>query len=156
MFLQGIETLPLRMERHCENALKVAEYLKGHDKVSWVRYPGLKDDPEYEKNQKYLKGKGGSLVVFEVKGGAPAGKVFIDSLELFSHVANVGDAKSLAINPATTTHSQMNEEQQRLCGITPGLVRLSVGIETIDDILADIEQALEATLKRKSDEISES
>ena len=142
MFLQGIETLPLRMERHCENSLKVAKFLKEQDSVEWVRYPGLEDDPEYEKNLKYLKGKGGSLVVFEIKGGAESGKKFIDSLKMLSHVANVGDAKSLAINPATTTHSQMNEEQQRLCGITPGLVRLSIGIETIEDILDDISQAL--------------
>jgi O-acetylhomoserine (thiol)-lyase len=142
MFLQGIETLPLRMDRHCENAKKVADYLLDHPKVRMVRYPGLPGDSEYEKNLKYLKGKGGSLVIFEVKGGAEAGKSFIDSLKMLSHVANVGDAKSLAINPATTTHSQMNESQQRLAGITPGLVRLSVGIETIDDIIADIEQAL--------------
>jgi O-acetylhomoserine (thiol)-lyase len=142
MFLQGIETLPLRMERHCENSLKVTEFLKGRPEVEWVKYPGLPGDKEYDKNKKYLQGKGGSLVVFEIKGGAEKGKAFIDNLKLFSHVANVGDCKSLAINPATTTHSQMNEEQQRLCGITPGLVRLSVGIETITDILADIEQAL--------------
>ena len=144
MFLQGLETLPLRMDRHCENALKVAEFLKDRSDVEWVKYPGLPADKEFEKNQKYLGGKGGSLVVFEVKGGAEKGKRFIDSLKLFSHVANVGDAKSLAINPATTTHSQMNEEEQRLCGITPGLIRLSVGIETIDDILADLDQALKA------------
>jgi len=143
MFLQGIETLPLRMERHCENSLKVAHFLKKHSKVEWVRYPGLEDDPEYEKNLKYIGGKGGSLVVFEVKGGAEAGRKFIDALELLSHVAHVGDAKSLAINPATTTHSQMNEEQQRMCGITPGMVRLSIGIESIADILEDIDQALE-------------
>ena len=135
------------MERHCENALKVAEFLKSHSSVEWVRYPGLKDDPEYEKNIKYLKGKGGSLVVFEVKGGADAGKLFIDSLELLSHVANVGDAKSLAINPATTTHSQLSAEQQALAGITPGMVRLSIGIETVEDILADIDQALAAATK---------
>jgi len=143
MFLQGIETLPLRMDRHCENSLKVAKFLKNHSKVSWVRYPGLEDDPEYEKNVAYIGGKGGSLVVFELEGGAESGIKFIDSLELLSHVANVGDCKSLAINPATTTHSQMNKEQQRLCGITPGLVRLSIGIESIDDIIADIKQALE-------------
>lgn len=142
MFLQGIETLPLRMERHCENARTVAEYLQQHSKVEWVKYPGLKTDKEYEKNLKYLGGKGGSLVVFEIKGGAEAGRKFIDALKLISHVANVGDAKSLAINPATTTHQQMTEEQQRLAGITPGLVRLSIGIETIADILADVEQAL--------------
>jgi O-acetylhomoserine (thiol)-lyase len=143
MFLQGIETLPLRMDRHCENSLKVAEFLQGRPEVEWIKYPGLPGDKEYEKNQKYLGGKGGGLVVFEIKGGAAKGRAFIDNLKLLSHVANVGDAKSLAINPATTTHSQMNEEQQRLCGITPGMVRLSIGLETIDDILADIEQALE-------------
>eukprot|EP00526_Cylindrotheca_closterium_P009883 CAMPEP_0113619858 /NCGR_PEP_ID=MMETSP0017_2-20120614/10097_1 /TAXON_ID=2856 /ORGANISM="Cylindrotheca closterium" /LENGTH=435 /DNA_ID=CAMNT_0000529467 /DNA_START=35 /DNA_END=1342 /DNA_ORIENTATION=- /assembly_acc=CAM_ASM_000147 len=142
MFLQGIETLPLRMERHCENTLQVAEFLENHPKVEWVRYPGLKGDAEYEKNQKYLQGKGGSLVVFELKGGAQAGQSFIDSLELLSHVANVGDAKSLAIHPATTTHSQMNPQEQADCGITPGMVRLSIGLETIDDILADIDNAL--------------
>jgi O-acetylhomoserine (thiol)-lyase len=142
MFLQGIETLPLRMERHCENAGKVARFLSIHPNVEWVKYPGLTTDKEYSKNMKYLGGKGGSLVVFEVKGGAEAGRKFIDSLKLISHVANVGDAKSLAINPATTTHSQLNEAQQKAAGITPGLIRLSVGIETSDDILADIEQAL--------------
>ena len=145
MFLQGIETLPLRMERHCQNALAVAQHLKGHKSVTWVRFPGLKDDPEYAKNQKYLRGKGGSMVVFGIKGGAKAGAAFINSLKLLSHLANVGDAKSLAIHPATTTHSQLNEEQQRGAGITPELVRLSVGIEHIDDILADIDQALAAS-----------
>ncbi|MGY8644089.1 MAG: O-acetylhomoserine aminocarboxypropyltransferase/cysteine synthase family protein [Verrucomicrobiales bacterium] len=143
--LQGIETLPLRMERHCENAGAVARRLKGNDQVEWVRYPGLEDDPEYEKNLKYLNGKGGAMVVFEIKGGADSGMKFIESLKLFSHLANVGDAKSLAINPATTTHSQLNEEQQAAGGITPGLIRLSVGIESIDDILADIDQALAAS-----------
>jgi len=143
MFLQGIETLPLRMERHCENSLTVAEFLSERtDVVSWVRFPGLPDDSQYEKNQKYLKGKGGSLVVFEIKGGAEKGRAFIDNLKLLKHVANVGDAKSLAINPATTTHSQMNEEEQRLCGITPGMIRLSIGLETVEDILTDIDQAL--------------
>ncbi len=143
--LQGIETLPLRMERHCENAGAVARHLKGNDQVEWVRYPGLEDDPEYEKNLKYLNGKGGAMVVFEIKGGADAGMKFIESLKLFSHLANVGDAKSLAINPATTTHSQLTPEQQAGGGITPGLIRLSVGIESIEDILADIDQALAAS-----------
>jgi len=143
MFLQCLETLPLRMERHCENSLKVAQFLKYHPKVEWIRYPGLEDDSHYESNLKYIKGKGGSLVVFEIKGGKEAGAKFINSLKLISHVANVGDAKSLAINPATTTHSQMNEEQQRLAGITPGMVRLSIGIESIEDIIDDIKQALE-------------
>lgn len=140
--LQGIETLPLRMERHCENSLAVAKHLQSHPKVESVRYPGLESDPEYAKNQKYLKGKGGSMVVFEIEGGAEAGMAFIEKLSLFSHLANVGDAKSLAIHPATTTHSQMNEEQQAAGGITPGLVRLSVGIENIEDILADLDSAL--------------
>lgn len=143
-FLQGIETLPLRMERHCENALKVAEYLKEHQAVEWVRFPGLVDDPEYERNQKYLKGKGGGMVVFELKGGSDAGQKFIESLHLFLHLANVGDAKSLAIHPATTTHSQLNAVQQLAGGISPGLIRLSVGIENIEDIVADLDQALNA------------
>jgi O-acetylhomoserine (thiol)-lyase len=143
-FLQGIETLPLRMEKHSENALKVAEYLKGHDAVEWVRFPGLPDDPEYDRCQKYLKGKGGGMVVFELKDGSDAGQKLIESLKLFLHLANVGDAKSLAIHPATTTHSQLGAEQQLAGGITPGLIRLSVGIEHSDDIIADLEQALAA------------
>ncbi|MGC6426589.1 MAG: O-acetylhomoserine aminocarboxypropyltransferase/cysteine synthase family protein [Akkermansiaceae bacterium] len=142
-FLQGIETLPLRMERHCENSLAVAIHLKNHPRVEWVRFPGLTDDPEFAKNEKYLRGKGGSVVVFGIKGGAEAGAKFINSLEMFSHVANLGDAKSLAIHPATTTHSQLTAEQQLAGGIKPELVRLSVGIEHIDDILADLDQALE-------------
>jgi O-acetylhomoserine (thiol)-lyase len=145
MFLQGIETLPLRMERHCENSLAVAKYLQNHDSVEWVRYPGLAGDSNYEKAQKYLGGKGGSMVVFGIKGGAAAGSKFIESLLLFSHLANVGDAKSLAIHPATTTHSQMTEEQQKAGGIPPEMVRLSVGIEHIDDITADLKQALAAS-----------
>ena len=144
IFLQGIETLPLRMERHCENARAVAVFLKSHPKVEWVRFPGLEDDPMFALNQKYLGGKGGGMVVFGIKGGKDAGRTFIDSLQLFSHLANVGDAKSLAIHPATTTHSQLDENQQREGGITPELVRLSVGIEHIDDILADLQQALQA------------
>jgi O-acetylhomoserine (thiol)-lyase len=147
MFLQGIETLPLRMERHCENALAVAKHLKNHPKVEWVRFPGLPDDPNFELNKKYLHGKGGSMVVFGIKGGNAAGTKFIESLKLFSHLANVGDAKSLAIHPATTTHSQLTPEQQAAGGITPELVRLSVGIEHIDDILADLDQALAAAAK---------
>lgn len=142
--LQGVETLPLRMERHCENALAVAKHLKDHSKVEWVRFPGLEDDPEFAKNEKYLRGKGGAVVVFGIKGGAAAGGEFINSLKMFSHVANLGDAKSLAIHPATTTHSQLTEEQQASGGIKPELVRLSVGIEHIDDILADLDQALGA------------
>lgn len=140
--LQGIETLPLRMQRHCDNSLAVAKHLQSHSKVEWVRFPGLESDSEFAKNQKYLEGKGGSMVVFGIEGGAEAGRKFIENLGLFSHLANVGDAKSLAIHPATTTHSQLNEEQQAAGGITPGLVRLSIGIENIDDILADLDQAL--------------
>ena len=146
-FLQGIETLPLRMERHCENAKKVAEYLLEHDYVEWVRYPGLETDPNYQKNLKYLNGKGGSMVIFGIKGGAEAGSKFIDNLKMFSHLANVGDAKSLAIHPATTTHSQLTEEQQLAGGITPEMVRLSIGIEHVDDIKEDLNQALEISQK---------
>ena len=141
-FLQGIETLPLRMERHCQNSLEVAKHLQSHPQVEWVRFPGLEDDPEFAKNEKYLRAKGGSVVVFGIKGGAQAGSKFINSLELLSHVANLGDAKSLAIHPATTTHSQLTAEQQLAGGIKPELVRLSIGIEHIDDILADLDQAL--------------
>jgi O-acetylhomoserine (thiol)-lyase len=142
MFLQGIETLPLRMDKHCENALKVAQHLKEHDSVEWVRFPGLEGDPMNELNSKYLKGKGGSMVIFGIKGGREAGEGFINKLKLFSHLANVGDAKSLAIHPASTTHSQLNEDQQLDGGITPEMVRLSVGIENIDDITSDLDQAL--------------
>ena len=143
--LQGIETLSLRMERHCENAQKVAEYLQTHEKVSWVRFPGLPTDSQYEKAQKYLKGKGGAMVVFGMKTDDPvaSGKRFIDSLELFSHVANVGDARSLAIHPGTTTHSQLSPEAQIAAGVEPEMVRLSIGIETSKDIIADLDQALE-------------
>ena len=144
MFLQGIETLPLRMERHCENALAVARYLQKHPGVTWVRYPGLPEDREFARNQKYLRGLGGAMVVFGIKGGKEAGARFIDHLKLFSHLANVGDAKSLAIHSATTTHSQLSEEQQRAAGITPDLVRLSIGLENLEDILADLDQALRA------------
>lgn len=144
MFLQGIETLPLRMEKHCSNAFAVAKHLKTHKDIEWVRFPGLPDDPYFELNKKYLHGKGGSMVVFGIRGGAEAGKKFIESLKLFSHLANVGDAKSLAIHPATTTHSQLDEAQQRAGGITPELVRLSIGLEDPADILDDIDQALAA------------
>ena len=140
--LQGIETLPLRMERHCENALAVARHLQKHPGVGWVRFPGLPGDPQEVANQKYLRGKGGSMVVFGIKGGMEAGKKFINNLKLFSHLANVGDAKSLAIHSASTTHSQLDEAAQAAGGITPDLVRLSIGIEHIDDILADLDQSL--------------
>ena len=144
-FLQGIETLPLRMDKHCENSLAVAQHLTQHERVEWVRYPGLETDDNYERNQKYLGGKGGPMVVFGIKGGKEAGSRFIDALELISHLANVGDAKSLAIHPATTTHSQLSAEAQESGGITPDLVRLSIGIEHADDIITDIDQALQAS-----------
>jgi O-acetylhomoserine (thiol)-lyase len=142
MFLQGLETLPLRMERHCANALAVAQHLKKHPKVAWVRYPGLKDDPTYPVASRYLKKGFGGMVVFGIKGGKASGEKFIDNLKLISHLANVGDAKSLALHPASTSHSQLSEKQQREGGLTPELVRLSIGLEHIDDIFTDIEQAL--------------
>jgi len=137
------------MERHCENAMKVAKHLKSHQLVSWVRFPGLEDDPQYEKSKKYLKGTGGPMVVFGIKAedGKVAGQKFIDSLKLFSHVANVGDARSLAIHPASTTHSQMSEEQLSGAGCPSDMVRLSIGIEAIADILEDLDQALTASTK---------
>ncbi|MBU4526231.1 MAG: O-acetylhomoserine aminocarboxypropyltransferase/cysteine synthase [Desulfomicrobium sp.] len=143
IFLQGLETLALRMERHSENALQAAEFLAGHPKVSWVRYPGLPGDPSYDLARTMFPRGFGGMVVFGVKGGLEAGRDFIGRLRLVSHLANVGDAKSLAIHPASTTHSQLSEEDQAAAGITPDLVRFSVGIEHIDDILADLDQALE-------------
>ncbi|MDK2973606.1 MAG: O-acetylhomoserine (thiol)-lyase [Candidatus Sumerlaeota bacterium] len=147
MVLQGLETLSLRMERHCSNAMKVAEYLQGHKSVEWVKYPGLKDHPTHANASKYLKGGFGGMVVFGIKGGAEAGCKFIENLELFSHLANVGDAKSLAIHPYTTTHSQLNHEQKVAGGILPELVRLSIGIENPADIIADIDRALAVATK---------
>jgi len=141
MFLQGLETLHLRMERHCENAASVARHLKGHSKVDWVRYPGLTDDPAYPVAKRYLKKGFGGMVVFGIKGGMDAGKKFIEGLTLFSHLANVGDAKSLALHPSSTSHSQLTEAQQKAGGLTPDLIRLSIGIEHIDDIIEDLEQA---------------
>lgn len=141
MFLQGLETLHLRMERHCENAANVARHLNGHPKVDWVRYPGLEDDPTYPVAQKYLKKGFGGMVVFGIKGGMDAGKKFIEGLTLFSHLANVGDAKSLALHPSSTSHSQLTEAQQKAGGLTTDLIRLSIGIEHIDDIIEDLEQA---------------
>lgn len=142
LFLQGLETLHLRMKYHCDNALKVAEYLKSNKNVSWVNYPGLKDSSEYKLAKKYLKEYTGSLVGFGIKGGAVSGKKFIESLELISHVANLGDAKTLATHPSTTTHQQLTKEQQISAGVTEDFIRLSIGIENVDDIIADIEQAL--------------
>ncbi|HBR20546.1 MAG: O-acetyl-L-homoserine sulfhydrolase / O-acetyl-L-serine sulfhydrolase [Parcubacteria group bacterium GW2011_GWA2_43_17] len=143
LFLQGFETLHLRMPRHSENALVVAEYLSGHPKVSWVNYPGLKSSPERERVKKYLPKGAGAILGFGIKGGLEAGKKFINSLELISHLANVGDAKTLAIQPATTTHEQLSPAEQLATGVTPDFIRLSIGIENVDDIINDIEQALQ-------------
>ncbi len=140
--LQGIETLSLRMERHVQNAQAVAECLEAHPKVSWVKYPGLKSHPDHERAKKYLPKGAGAILGFGVKGGVEAGRKFIESLQLFSHLANVGDAKSLAIHPATTTHSQLSPEDQLAAGVSPDFVRLSIGLEDIDDILWDLNQAL--------------
>jgi O-acetylhomoserine (thiol)-lyase len=145
MFLQGLETLPLRMQRHCENAAEVARFLKEHPKVEWVRYPGLADDPTYPVAGKYLKNGFGGMVVFGIKGGLQAGQKFVDSLKLFSHLANVGDAKSLVLHPSSTSHSQLSEEKQKAGGLTPDLVRLSIGLENIDDIKQDLEEAFAQT-----------
>jgi O-acetylhomoserine (thiol)-lyase len=142
LFLLGLETLHLRMPRHAENALSIARYLKKHPKVSWVNYPGLDDSPYKAKAQKYLPKGAGAILGFGIKSGAEGGKKFINSLQLISHLANVGDAKTLAIHPATTTHQQLSTEEQLATGVTPDYVRISAGIEHIDDILADFEQAL--------------
>jgi O-acetylhomoserine (thiol)-lyase len=142
LFLQGIETLPLRIERHNENALKIARWLDAHDAVAWVAYPGLEGDRYHEVAGRVLRGGYGALVTFGVKGGLEAGRAFIESLGLFSHLANIGDAKSLAIHNATTTHSQLNAEELAAAGVTEDTVRLSVGIEHVDDLIADLDQAL--------------
>ncbi|MFC1517441.1 O-acetylhomoserine aminocarboxypropyltransferase/cysteine synthase family protein [Candidatus Margulisiibacteriota bacterium] len=141
-FIQGLETLHLRVVRHSENALKVAEFLEKHNKVSWVNYPGLKSSPEKKKADKYLKLGAGAIIGFGIKGGKAAGVKFIDNVKLLSHLANIGDAKSLVIHPASTTHQQLDEKEQAAVGVTPDFIRLSIGIENIDDIIADIEQAL--------------
>lgn len=142
LFLQGFETLPLRVRKHSENALAVANYLKAHPKVSWVNYPGLTEHESHELAAKYLKGGFGALLGFGVKGGAEEGKKVINALKLFSHVANIGDSKSLVIHPATTTHQQLSAEDQLATGVTPDYIRLSVGIEDVEDIIEDLEQAL--------------
>jgi O-acetylhomoserine (thiol)-lyase len=142
LFLQGIETLPLRIERHNENAGKIARWLRDHDAVSWVYYPGLEDDPYHAVAQRVLRGGFGALVSFGVRGGREAGRAFIEALDLFSHLANIGDAKSLAIHNASTTHSQLNDEELAAAGVGQDAVRLSVGIEHVDDLIADLDQAL--------------
>ena len=142
IFLQGIETLPLRVAKHAENSLKVAQFLKKHPKVAWVRYPGLSDDPTYKVASKYLTKGFGGVVVFGLKSGYDGAVKFIDGITLFSHLANVGDAKSLVLHPASTSHSQLSSEQQLAGGLTPDLIRLSVGIENIDDILEALEDGI--------------
>ena len=144
LILQGIETLPVRMDRHCENAVAVAQYLRDHDQVSWVNYAGLDDHPDHALVEKYMGGKAASILTFGIKGGREAGARFIDALKLIVRLVNIGDAKSLACHPATTTHRQLNEEELKSAGVSEDLVRLSIGIENIEDILADIEQALAA------------
>lgn len=142
LFLQGLETLHLRMPRHAENALAVAGFLERHPEISWVNYPGLKSSPEYAKVKKYLPRGAGAIIGFGIKGGLEAGRKFIEGLRLVSHLANIGDAKTLAIHPATTTHQQLSEEERLATGVTPDFIRLSIGIEHVDDIIADIGQAL--------------
>lgn len=142
MFLQGIETLPVRMVKHSENALRVAEHLKKHPKVSWVRYPGLKSDPSHTKASEYLKNGFGGMVVFGVNGGYDAAVKIIDTIKLFSHLANVGDAKSLILHPASTSHGQLTTEQQRESGLTPDLIRLSIGLEHPEDLIDALDEAL--------------
>lgn len=142
LLLQGLETLPLRMDRHCENALAVANFLNDHAEVEWVRYPSLPSDEYYDLAKKYVPRGASSIMSFGVKGGQAAGVRFIENVQFLSHLANVGDAKTLVIHPASTTHRQMSEEQQISAGITPDMVRISVGLETLDDILWDLDQAL--------------
>jgi O-acetylhomoserine (thiol)-lyase len=142
--MQGIETLPLRMERHCSNAQRVAEFLQEHKRVQWVSYAGLKNHPHHALAQKYMKGRASGILSFGVKGGFDAGVKLYDALKLFKRLVNIGDAKSLACHPASTTHRQLTEEEQRKVGVTPEGIRLSVGIEDIDDILEDLDQALQA------------
>ncbi len=151
LFLQGLETLPLRMERHSQNALKIAEFLEGHENVDWVSYPGLKSHPQHELAAKYHTHGYGAILGFGIKGGLEAGKQLIRHVELFSHLANVGDAKSLIIHPASTTHSQLTEEEQYETGVTPDFVRLSVGLETVEDLIDDLDQALKAAVLQASE-----
>lgn len=145
LFLQGLETLPLRQRKHSDNALKIATFLKDHPLVNWVNYPGLPDNPNHKVAAKYFKNGFGGLVGFGIKGGLKAGKRFIENVKLFSHLANIGDAKSLVIHPASTTHQQLTREEQAATGVTEDYVRLSVGIEDADDIIEDIDQALQAS-----------
>ncbi len=144
LLLQGVETLPLRMERHCENAQKIAEWLEGHSKVNWVSYPGLASADDHDVASRILTGGYGAILTFGIEGGREAGRSFINSLTLFSHLANIGDAKSLAIHPASTTHSQLEEDELAKAQVSQDMVRLSVGIENVDDLIADLDQAIAA------------
>lgn len=146
LLLQGLETLHLRMERHSENALKLAQWLKGHEQVTWVNHPGLSGQSDDERVQKYLPKGQGAIFTFGIKGGLEAGRRFIDHVNLFSHLANVGDAKSLVIHPSSTTHQQLTEEEKRSAGVHPELIRLSVGIESVDDLIEDLDQALKKSV----------
>jgi O-acetylhomoserine (thiol)-lyase len=148
LLLQGLETLHLRMPRHCENALAIAKHLSQHSCVEWVNYPGLECSPEKARADKYLKEGAGAIIGFGIKGGAEAGKRFINSLKLVSHLANIGDAKTLAIHPASTTHQQLSDEEKIATGVTPDFIRLSIGIEHVDDIIADMDQALAVTCSK--------
>jgi O-acetylhomoserine (thiol)-lyase len=151
LFLQGLETLDLRVKKHSENAFEVAKFLKEHPKVNWVNYPGFEDDPSHKVASKYLKGGYGALIGFGVKGGLEAGKQFIENVKLLSHLANIGDAKSLVIHPASTTHQQLTPEEQETTGVTQDFIRLSIGLENVEDIIADIDQAL-SSIKVEPDE----
>jgi O-acetylhomoserine (thiol)-lyase len=153
-FIQGLETVALRMKQHCSNAEKVVDYLKGHKEISKVIYPTNHEGEIAKRAKKYLSGGNGALVGIELKGGIEAGKKFIEALKMFYHVANIGDAKSLAIHPATTTHSQLNEEELIASGVTPGYVRLAIGIEHVDDIIEDLDQALNISSKGKLKAVS--
>jgi len=144
LILQGIETLALRMERHCDNAIKVVDYLKSHPKVAWINFAGLPESRYYQLAKKYTNGKPSGLVTFGIKGGLDAGVKFYDALNLFKRLVNIGDAKSLAAHPASTTHRQLSEDELKVAGVTADMIRLCVGIEHIDDIIADLDQALKA------------
>lgn len=146
LFLQGLETLHLRMPRHCENALRVAQFLEKHPAVEWVNYPGLDSSPERGRAGKYLPNGAGAIIGFGIKGGCEVGRRFIDGLQLISHLANIGDARTLAIHPAGTTHSRLTPEEQLAAGVTPDFIRLSIGLENVEDIIADIDQALKSAI----------
>ena len=147
LFLQGLETLPLRQRKHSENALAVAKFLKAHPQVAWVNYPGLEDHQSHKLARKYFNGSYGALVGFGIKGGLEAGRKFINSVKLLSHLANIGDAKTLVIHPATTTHAQLTASERLETGVTDDFIRLSIGLEAVEDIEADIDQALKAAAR---------